>query len=335
MPSMLCTFEACSAVINAGDRVQPGPLPPCPTCGQVNFWPPTAPENALKKRGALDTEFERKLHEKNMELERWRRSFEKSTPTEQPNKFDQVSHWPPTSSENGVFEKTLRSIREDEKILEIERQEKRSHVVTDCPCCKRPLRLPYSQVGRIARCPRRDCGASFPWNPGQEITGFDAWCSSKSTKADPRRFSVTFMRHKGSIDLFRIQVIEKGTGHIDRAAAGNNYDQITQHGQVDYDRRQSNVPLYQLSLSNLSCPWCYKTNIASCTSCKAILCFNQQAPADQCPACERRFRPSPPIGTLTHIAMRGASFTPNKPTGAGNNSPSLMDRLRKRLGGGG
>ena len=303
MPSMLCTFEACSAVINAGDRVQPGPLPPCPTCGQVNFWPPTAPENALKKRGALDSEFERKLHQEKMEIERKMRIFREQKSNEPPAK--QAPALPPDIG----------------------------HIVTDCPHCNRALRLPYSQAGRIARCPRRDCGASFPWNPGQEIIGFDAWCS-QSTNADPFRFSVTFMRPKGSTGLFRIQVIEKGTGHIDRTAAGNNYDAITQHGQIDYNRRLSGVPLGQLDFDNFSCPWCASIGLNHCTVCNAIYCPTEGSRGHRCPACWTFFDGCKMMKDTEQISMRGARFTPNSPTGAGNSRPSIMDRLRKRLGGG-
>lgn len=303
MPSMLCTFEACSAVINAGDRVQPGPLPPCPTCGQVNFWPPTAPENALKKRGALDSEFERKLHQEKIEIERKMRIFREQKSNEPPAK--QAPALPPDIG----------------------------HIVTDCPHCNRALRLPYSQAGRIARCPRRDCGASFPWNPGQEIIGFDGWCSD-SPNSDPLRFSVTFVRPKGSSASFSIQVIEKGTGHIDRTAAGNNYDEITQHGQIAYDRRLSGVPAGQINVDKFSCPWCPRKQLVSCSGCAALLCSHERARPNRCVSCGGYFGNHRMMEDTDHLQMRGASFTPNKPTGAGNNSPSLMDRLRKRLGGG-
>lgn len=274
MPVMTCLFRGCGQSLHVPPNIAgPVVLPPCPTCGQVNVWPPTDPRNQKPGRPSI----------------------------------------PPPAAPGAVTA---------------------AHVEKDCPGCRRPLRLPLAQAGKTAVCPR--CRTKFAWNPGQEVTGqevegLDGRCSLYT--ADEETFSIILRRAQGSNSAFQFYEVEKGTGGIDRLAAGNNYDQITVQGRIDYKRARRPVPYEQLDFSGFRCPWCGDGNLAFCP-CGAVLCQGGlDGDTIDCPACQtNRRRDEGPLHPDYLVKTRGASFTPQAPSIENSGRAAVtQERRRKEL----
>jgi len=301
MPSMLCTYERCGEMLRVPTGTAEGPLPPCPECGHVSYWPPTSPQNFVKRV----EEWEDAAHA----VRQRRREVERQ-------------------QEEAAAQARIRELKE--KIgLRLTPPLDAPYAIEECPECKRQLRLPFSRAGEMAHCPRHDYRAVFAWDPGQEIEGFEAWCSFY--RGDDQRFSVTCHRPKGSQALFRLKIIEKGTGHMDRVAAGNNYDAISEHGDIRYNRTQRGLPYDAFDLAGFCCPWCQRRGISQCGHCKAISCDEEdfrKVTLRPCPSCNKRASAVRPFSHGDTFNARGASFTPRRV------ATQLMTRFRKYLGGG-
>lgn len=239
-----------------------------------------------------------------------------------------VNTWPPTAAP-----KQTRPFLENSRSPTTPAPTAQDKIEKPCPKCAQPLRLPAYRSGQ-AKCPRPNCRHEFFWNPfevGQEVIGIEAECSLLTD--DNQYFTAIFQRPKGTTGPYVFHEAQKGTGGMDRTAGGNNYDELAQHGQIDYNRNKQNLNVHQLQVGSFRCPWCDSANLIFCY-CGAVLCQGGlEENLITCPSCETTNNPEKSLPE-TSVKVRGAIYTPKK-TALDNSARPALDQppWRKRLGG--